>query len=295
MNRSSGFTLIELVVVITLTGIVALLAGRNIAKPIQGFIDLSRRAALVDEADLALSRLSREIGLALPNSIRITDGASTPPPLSTCVAAGGSSCSVEILRTLDGGRYREQTDSGGGGDTLDFTANSDTFDVMGTMANLASVTAGAGSLNDCLSGTTDCLVIYNLGFSGADAYNGDNIAGIVATSPMEFVRPTPFPFTSPQQRFQIVDMPVTFNCNSATGNLTRIENYTIAAAQVLVPGGTSNLLASNVDSCIFRYDQGTGSRNAVITIELTVSRPNSSSGSNERIRLVNQIRTPNVP
>jgi len=294
-TEQPGFTLIELVVVITLTGIVAVLAGQNIVAPIQGFIDLGRRAALVDEADLALSRMSREVQLALPNSVRITDGASTPPPLATCVAAGGSSCSVEILRTLDGSRYREQTDSVGAGDTLDFTANTDTFDVMGNLPNLARITAGAGSLNDCLTGTTDCLVVYNLGFSGADAYNGDNIAGIVATAPMEFVRPAPFPFSSPNQRFHIVDMPVTFNCDSASGNLLRIEDYSIVPGQVLAPGGTSGLLAGNINSCVFRYDQGSGSRNAVLTVELVVSRFNSSSGNNESIRMVEQIRVQNIP
>ncbi|MCG8324079.1 MAG: hypothetical protein MI673_01060, partial [Thiotrichales bacterium] len=233
--------------------------------------------------------------LALPNSTRITDGASTPPPLATCVAAAGSSCSVEILRTLDGSRYREDVDSVGAGDTLDFTVNTDTFDVLGAMPNLANITAGAGSLNDCINGVSDCLVVYNLGFAGADAYNGDNIAGIIATAPMEFIRPAAFPFTSPNQRFHIVDMPVSYTCNSATGNLTRFEDYSIAAAQVLNPGGTSSLLASNVSSCIFRYNQGTGSRNAVLTVEITVSRFNQSSGTTESIRMVEQIRVPNIP
>ncbi|MDX1519117.1 MAG: type II secretion system protein [Gammaproteobacteria bacterium] len=297
INRANktGFTLIELVVVITLTGIVALLAGRNITAPIQGFLDLSRRAALVDEADLALNRMAREIRLALPNSVRITDGASTPPPLALCVAAGGTSCAVEILRTLDGSRYREDVDSVGAGDTLDFTAATDTFDVLGTLPNLASIVAGAGSLADCQNGVSDCLVVYNLGFAGADAYNGDNIAGIVATAPMEFIRPTPFPFPSPNQRFHVVDMPVTFTCNSASGNITRYEDYSISAAQVLVPGGTSSLMAGNISNCIFRYDQGAGSRNAVLTVELTVSRFNPSSGNNESIRMVDQIRVPNIP
>ncbi len=291
----AGFTLIELVVTITLTAIVALLASRNITAPIQGFIDLSRRAALVDEGDLALSRMAREIRLALPNSVRITDGASTPPPMTLCVATGGSSCAVEVLRTLDGSRYRETVDSVGAGDTLDFTAATDTFDVLGNMPNIGSIAAGAGSLNDCQTGTADCLVIYNLGFAGADAYSGDNIAGIVATAPMEFIRPAAFPFPSPNQRFHVVDMPVTFTCNSASGNITRYEDYTIAAAQVLVPGGTSSLLAGNVSSCIFTYDQGAGSRNAVLTAEITVSRFNSSSGNNESIRMVEQIRVPNIP
>jgi len=90
-------------------------------------------------------------------------------------------------------------------------------------------------------------------------------------------------------------MPVTFNCNSATGNLLRIEDYSIVPGQVLAPGGTSGLLAGNINSCVFRYDQGSGSRNAVLTVELVVSRFNSSSGNNESIRMVEQIRVQNIP
>ncbi len=293
-RQQSGFTLIELVTVITLTAIVTLLAGRNIIAPIQGFLDITRRAALVDEADLALNRMARELRLALPNSVRLTDGVSL---LGTCVASGGSVCAVEFLRTLDGSRYRELTDSVGAGDTLDFTLASDTFDVLGTLPNLADIDTGAGSLADCQDGSADCLVIYNLGFTGADAYNGDNIAGITAASAtsIDFVRPTAFPTSSPSQRFQIVDMPITFTCDSGAGSLIRFQNYTIAAAPALNPGGTSSLMAGNISSCVFRYDQGVSSRNAVLTIELTVSRLNESSGNTESIRIVDQVRVQNIP
>lgn len=287
-----------------LMSIVAILATNSIVAPIEGFMDVSRRAALVDEAQLAMNRMSREIRLALPNSVRITDG-TAPPSLSVCVATAGSSCTVEILRTLDGSRYREDVDSLAAGDTLDFTAATDTFDVLGMLPNVQDVDDGAGSLNDCLTGVADCLVIYNLGFSGADAYNGDNIAGIVGDgdldnngtleSPIQFIRGSAFPFSSPNQRFHIVDMPVSYECNTTTGRINRHEDYTITSAQALVPGGTTNVLAANVSSCIFRYSQGSGSRNAVLTIELVISQFNQSIGADENIRLVNQIRVPNIP
>ena len=92
--RERGFTLIELVVVMVLTGIIAVLVGRNITRPVEGFIDLGRRAELVDIAELTLRRMTREIHLALPNSVRVSGG-------SPCSAPGGSAvCAVEFLRTL---------------------------------------------------------------------------------------------------------------------------------------------------------------------------------------------------
>ena len=95
MNRmhARGFTLIELVVVILLTAAVAALAGRNVTGPVLGFVDTSRRAALVDAGHTAITRITREVRLALPNSVRID---------------GGNS--LEFLRTRTGGRYRVAAD-----------------------------------------------------------------------------------------------------------------------------------------------------------------------------------------
>ena len=166
MNRPGwqvGFTLIELVMVIMLTGVLAAVVGRFIAQPVQGYVDVTRRAALVSVADSALQRITRGIRLALPNSIRIS----------------GSSGALEFLRIRTGGRYRVDTP----GDPLDFTASTDTFDVLGTLGDAGSVvTNGAAAEADCISGTVDCLVVYNTGQTGANAYDFENIAGIRSAS-----------------------------------------------------------------------------------------------------------------
>src|SRR5688572_23243570 len=72
---SQGFSLVELIVVIVITGIIASVIGSFIAGPIQGFFDQARRAALVDAAQLALLRMGRDLRAALPNSVRIDSGA----------------------------------------------------------------------------------------------------------------------------------------------------------------------------------------------------------------------------
>ena len=66
-------TLIELIVVITITGIIAVVLGQFIVRPIQGYQDQVRRAELVDAAEMALRRTALDIRQALPNSVRIRD------------------------------------------------------------------------------------------------------------------------------------------------------------------------------------------------------------------------------
>ena len=94
------FTLIELVVVLVLTGILAGLASRFITAPIEAYVAVSRRAELVGIAEIAMTRLARDVAQALPNSLRI----------------GCDGRCVELLHVVAGGRYR----SAPPGDVLSF-------------------------------------------------------------------------------------------------------------------------------------------------------------------------------
>jgi MSHA biogenesis protein MshO len=304
MKHSAGFTLVEMITVITLTAIIAALVGRNIVEPVEGFVDLSMRAALVDAADLALQRMSREVRLALPNSVRIRSGASAG--LENCSASAGTVCAVEILRTMDGGQYREEFDgtdndqcAGPDDDRLDFSAPGDCFEILGSITNVPVAAGGATQL-ECLQGNVDCLVIFNTGQGGANAYAGDNIAGIQVASATAITfdisggSATRFPLPSPRQRFHLVDMPVSFVCDTGVGTLTRFADYDITPAQSTTPGGSTALLSDKVQSCTFRFTQGVGSRNALLTVTLVI-RDTDTQGNTNDVRLVEQISVPNIP
>jgi MSHA biogenesis protein MshO len=82
-----GFTLIEAIMVIVITGILAGVVAVFITRPVQGYVDSVRRAELTDVADVALRRIGRDVRLALPNSLRVS----------------GNSC-IEFIMTKGGGR-----------------------------------------------------------------------------------------------------------------------------------------------------------------------------------------------
>ncbi|MEK6662862.1 MAG: type II secretion system protein [Pseudomonadota bacterium] len=274
-----GFTLIEMIVVIVLTSILASAVAVFIKLPIQGYVDSARRAEMTDIADTALRRMGRDLRLALPNSVRLTD----------------SDATIEILLTRTGGRYRAEVDSAGAGDILDFSVNDDpSFDQFGAFATGAGQTIIAG----------DRLVVYNLGIPGANAYAGENLANISGTAagdlPSEnkinftFTLPTQkFPLESPGSRFQVVEGPVSYVC--AGGTLTRYWGYAIQATQpnaAALPGLAgvkSALLATNVASCVFDYSPGITARSGLVALTLVITE------SGESVRLYHEVHVTNVP
>lgn len=274
-SRGRGVTLIEMIVVIAITGIIAAVVATFIRRPVEGYIDAARRAELSDIADTALRRITRDLRTALPNSIRVT-------------AAGGVTY-LEYLQVSGGGRYRSDVDSGGGGDPLSFTATDTSFDVIGPMPALA-----AG----------DSIVIYNLNsdpaIATANAYVGDNRAaysGNTATT-ITLAAATLFPFTSPGKRFQVVQHPVTYACDPSVGTVRRIAGYAIQAAQPnnvaaapLSTAPSNALLATSITGCSFIYltAGGAAQRAGVVSLSLQVQQ------AGESVRLFQQAHVNNVP
>ena len=274
--RARGVTLIEMIVVITITGIIAAGVAMFIRRPVEGYVDAARRAELSDIADTALRRMTRDLRTALPNSVRLT----------TTGAGATTVFYLEYLQTSGGGRYRAELPAVPAGENiLDFTVADSQFDVIGPMPTLA---------------VGDSIVIYNLNSSGAaaNAYSGANRAAYSSNTltTITLTAATLFPFTSPGKRFQVVQYPVTYECNPVAQVLRRYWNYTIAAAQPTPttgspPAGAGTaqaLLATNVTGCTFTYTEVT-QRSGLLALILQVSR------DGETVRLFQEAHVNNVP
>lgn len=285
LRRMAGFTLVEMIIVIVITGILAAIVAIFIRAPVQGYFDSVRRAELTDQADLALRRITRDVRLALPNSVRLS-------------TVGGVHY-IEFIMTRSGGRYRDVSDGSTGGDFLSFTNAADlSFDVHGP---LPAMTPGL-----------DFLVVFNLGPGNApaNAYaNGDacancnraRITGVagntVTLAANPFASQAP-PLSSPNGRFQVVPgdvRAVTYSCpvaGAAAGNLTRHWNYGFFAAQPTPPGGSQALLATGAN-CAVSYAPAVGGRHGLLEIRLSLS---AGTGTDlETVVLQQQIRVDNAP
>lgn len=259
-NPQHGFTLVEMVMVIVITGILGSMVAVFLKAPVDQFLAVARRAEMTDTADTALRRIGRDLRLALPNSVQVN--------------TGGGVYYLDFLATSGGGRYR--SGAGGTDDLLDFTAADSSFEVLGTMPSCAA---------------NDQVVVYNLGIAPADAYAGGNrtACGAIAAPILNITAKT-FPFESPSARFQIVHEQVRYICDPGAGTLTRyaFAGNAIVAPSATVPAGGA-LLANNVSACVITYDPGVSARSGLVSMNLSIT------DDGETVTLYSATHVSNVP
>ncbi len=284
-----GFTLVEMIMVIVITGIIGGMVAIFIQAPVQGYFDSARRAEMSDIADTALRRLGRDLRTAVPNSARVS-----------------GTTSLEFLPTRDGGRYRVSPGAGTLcsavadntlGDALNFDATDTCFGIVGPAMDF-----NAGDSIVIGSTQSDGSLPYKAVTSATGVRRLIAPAGVgVAQQAVKITSAVRFPASSELEghRFEVVpgdQKAVTYACETlgvdangdGTGTLTRYWNYGFNDPQVALPGGTSAILADRISGCSFVYDT-TNQRNSLVAVTLVITR------ANENVRLYHEIHVNNIP
>ncbi|SDM08968.1 PilW family protein [Stutzerimonas balearica] len=265
----NGFTLVELITVIALAGVVAVMVGTVMSRPLQGFADHSQRAELTDLAAIALNRMARDIRLAVPNSVLVAN----------------TGDEIRLVPIAAAGRYRANlpVSDGPRQDPPACTQTSGRC-VIDILSPIAPADSGENK---------HWLIIYN---TGSLVGRPEPVDGAVSPiSPKSFtwkngvleadLSAFRFEFASPQHRFFLADRVVGYRCRN--GSLVRAEFGELAASDY---SGAATLV-DRVDcgQSEFSYDPGNNTRNGLVTLKLVLT------GAGGTITLLRQVQVDNAP
>lgn len=262
-SRQRGFTLIEAVMVITITGVVVGVVAIFIVPATTAYFASAARARLGDQADTALRRIARDLSQALPNSARVS----------------ASERSLELIPVSAAARYATES-----GNPLQFGTPDPSFDIIGPPLKLAAA--------------SQRLAWYNLGAGtpDADAYTLANVrtstsAPVNASSVGISGAFLPNALQAPPFRVYAIEQPVSYRCDLGSRTLVRHSGYGFNAAQADPPvGGNSAVLARDVEGCRFSFDPGAvGARHGLVSLQITLR------DQGETVSLYHAVHVDNLP
>jgi MSHA biogenesis protein MshO len=284
--RAAGFTLVEMVVAMTLLSVLALAAVPMLRLPMTAYMDVQRRADAAQTLDAVHAKLTSDLAGALPGSVRARQA--------------GARWFVEYLEVRASGRHRAGLSGAPQAcpATCSVPANNDSLEAACTERCFTALGALAGGTP---APGTDWVVVnpQGVGVPGGDPWVGGNVAvaggiktRLAATAAAAdglrlTIQPHSFPALAATRRFWIVSQPVSWECNPTTGRLTRHWGYPIAAVQpVAFGGGNSAPMADGIAACSFRVTQAGGEGRSTVDVWLRQQRTEGATGSTEAQDLV---------
>lgn len=262
MKKVRGFTLIELVLTMTILGILSLGFIGFLTIGTHVYNDISSRDVIVADARFAIERLNRELRNALPNSVRTLDNANLScmeyVPIKTAHVYTNLAIGTDVAT-----------------DKISVIQSSNSYSYQGG----------------------DRVVVYSTGIN--DAYDTsldkaaviDNVNQGFATSVWQITLNSAQTFASdsPNEHLYIVSTPVSFCLIKSAGQMYRYANYGFSSTQPTPNNGV--LMAENINNqnqAPFRFTNN-GMNSGIVQVNLSFTK------NSETVEFSNGVHIKNVP
>ncbi len=271
MRRPSGFTLVELIVALTVSVVVVGFIATFITVPVRAHVAQARRGELTASAETLTRAMAEDVRTALPGSPR-------PYVVNGRIV-------LEMIPVLGVVRYCDAV-TADCPDRLDFTAQDSQFDVLEALPVPVAASFVAVTNNQPADAATaqDAYLLQNM-----IARAADTTAHLVTLTLPGFL----FRDISPNNRAFLVNDVTRYECDTNARTLRRFANRALPAPAGPMPIGTpSDLIASDVAACRFTFIPAAApperpQNGGLVIVEITISRV--TDGVAENLRIVKQL------
>jgi len=249
--RQHGFTLIEIIAVIVVLSILAALGGSFVVESTKSYQSTQTRSRLINTGRQAIERMSRQLRIALPYSVRITNG---------------GSC-LEFMPIASGGNYVGYVPDGVNGATAITSLDVSPHKIEFGAAQFVSIGAMAATE---LYGPTPA--------SRATLTSSTN-------KKLNFTPAKGWARNSVNKRFYLLNKPQAF---CVVANQLRIYSDIDATSTDVDVGAASSLLAENVNADTpFALTAGSENRNTIVQLNIAFTQGKESVAFNHSVMIRN--------
>ncbi|HTF98460.1 MAG TPA: prepilin-type N-terminal cleavage/methylation domain-containing protein [Cellvibrio sp.] len=252
-RRLSGFTLIELITVVVILSLIATIGTSFVVRTTETYQRTQTRALILNTSRQALERITRQLRIALPFSVRITNS---------------GSC-VEFMPIAAGGNYFDPVS-----DNTNMGPDRSTIP-----ASPVPVPADFGTPVFVTIGAMDSTEIYGAGAVSREGYAGYAGGNLTLAAARRWQR------NSLNRRYYLLDNPQAF---CVVGNELRFySGININDANVTVTAA-HNIIARNVSATTpFTLVAGNNNRNTALDITLVFAASGESMSYTQRVLIRN--------